>query len=44
MVFIVLLVGMKLKRGGKWAFVDLTNEQKVIRKINNLHSIRLGAT
>ncbi|EED20720.1 proline-specific permease, putative [Talaromyces stipitatus ATCC 10500] len=43
-VFIALLVAIKLKRGGKWAFVDLSNEQKVIRKINNLHSIRLGAT
>lgn len=43
-MFIALFVGIKLKRGGKWAFVDLSNEQKVIRKINNLHSIRLGAT
>lgn len=43
-VFIALWLGIKLKRGGKWAFVDLSNEQKVIRKINNLHSIRLGAT
>lgn len=39
-----VFMGIKLKRGGKWGFVDLTNEQKVIRKINNLHSIRLGAT
>jgi yeast amino acid transporter len=44
MVFIALWVLLKLVRGAKWAFVDLSNPTRVVKILRDLHDIRLGAT
>lgn len=44
LVFIAVWVLLKVVRGGRWAFVDLSNPDKVARKVRNLHDIRLAAT
>lgn len=44
LVFLALWVLLKLIRGAKWSFVDLSNPQRVVKKLRDLHDIRLGAT
>ncbi|UNI16544.1 hypothetical protein JDV02_002970 [Purpureocillium takamizusanense] len=43
-VFLALWAALKLARGAKWTWVDLSNVDRVISKIRNLHDIRLGAS
>ncbi|RDW83665.1 Amino acid transporter [Aspergillus mulundensis] len=46
-LFILVVIGvwvlLKLVRGGSWAWVDLSNPDKVVRKLRKLHDIRLAA-
>ncbi|KAH8697603.1 putative proline-specific permease [Talaromyces proteolyticus] len=42
--FIALWILLKLVRGAKWSFVDLSNSQRVVKKLLDLHDIRMGAT
>ncbi|KAL2867546.1 uncharacterized protein BJX67DRAFT_352567 [Aspergillus lucknowensis] len=44
MAFLVLWVALKLFRGSNWSFVDLSNPERVVRKIRDLHDVRLGAS
>ncbi|CEL10374.1 hypothetical protein ASPCAL13495 [Aspergillus calidoustus] len=41
--FVVLWIFLKVVRGAKWRFVDLSNPTKVVRKLRKLHDIRLAA-
>ncbi|KAK3335231.1 amino acid transporter [Cercophora scortea] len=43
-VFIALWVLLKLVRGASWSMVDLSNPDRVVKKLRDLHDIRLGAT
>jgi yeast amino acid transporter len=44
LVFFALWILLKLIRSAKWSFVDLSNPQRVAKKLRDLHDIRLGAT
>ncbi|KAL2788661.1 amino acid permease-domain-containing protein [Aspergillus keveii] len=41
--FAALWIFLKVVRGAKWSFVDLSNPTKVVRKLRKLHDIRLAA-
>ncbi|KAL4905103.1 hypothetical protein BDW74DRAFT_19060 [Aspergillus multicolor] len=43
LVFIGVWILLKLVRGGNWTWVDLSNPDKVVRKLRKLHDIRLAA-
>ncbi|KAL4783303.1 amino acid permease-domain-containing protein [Aspergillus varians] len=43
LVFIGVWILLKILRGGKWSVVDLNNPDKVVRKIKNLHAVRMAA-
>ncbi|KAL6231206.1 hypothetical protein BDW75DRAFT_248082 [Aspergillus navahoensis] len=43
LVFIGVWVLLKLIRRGNWTWVDLSNPDKVVRKLRKLHDIRLAA-
>lgn len=43
-VFLGVWALLKIVRGSKWSFVDLSNPQKVVKKLRDLHDIRQGAT
>ncbi|CBF71399.1 hypothetical protein AN6757.2 [Aspergillus nidulans FGSC A4] len=43
LVFIGVWVLLKLVRRGTWTWVDLSNPDKVVRKLRKLHDIRLAA-
>ncbi|KAL2869111.1 uncharacterized protein BJX67DRAFT_371069 [Aspergillus lucknowensis] len=43
LVFLALWIILKLIRGARWHIVDLSNPDKVARKLRNLHDIRLAA-
>ncbi|KND92785.1 Arginine permease [Tolypocladium ophioglossoides CBS 100239] len=43
-VFIILWAVLKVVREAKWSLVDLDDADRVVKKIRNLHDIRLGAS
>ncbi|KAL3437019.1 amino acid permease-domain-containing protein [Aspergillus tetrazonus] len=43
LVFIGVWILLKLVRRGTWTWVDLSNPDKVVRKLRKLHDIRLAA-
>ncbi|KAK3341964.1 putative proline-specific permease [Lasiosphaeria hispida] len=43
-VFLAFWLVLKVARGAKWSFVDLSRPNQVIKKLKDLHDIRLAAT
>ncbi|KAL2841863.1 amino acid permease-domain-containing protein [Aspergillus pseudoustus] len=43
-VFVAMWILLKVARGARWRHVDLSNPDKVVRKLRKLHDIRLAAS